>query len=182
MSSITKVAGPLVVADGMSEAKMFEVVRVSKERLVGEVIELHGDSASIQVYEETSGIGPGEPVERTGTTLSVELAPGLLTSIYDGIQRPLELIEQQAKSPFISRGIEVPALDRKKKWEFKATVKAGDAVTGGDVLGTVQETTLIEHRVMVPPTLAGTVKSIKNGSHTIEDIIAHIETKDEKTV
>ncbi len=181
-ASITKVAGPLVVADGMSEAKMYEVVRVSKERLVGEVIELHGDTASIQVYEETSGIGPGEVVERTGTTLSVELAPGLLSSIYDGIQRPLELIEQAAKSPFISRGIEVPALDRKKKWDFKATVKVGDSVIGGDVLGTVQETTLIEHRVMVPPTLAGTLKSIKSGAHTIEEVIAQIETQDGKTV
>ena len=181
-ASITKVAGPLVVANGMSEAKMFEVVRVSKERLVGEVIELHGDSASIQVYEETSGIGPGEPVERTGTTLSVELAPGLLTSIYDGIQRPLELIEQQAKSPFISRGIEVPALDRKKQWEFKATAKVGDAVSGGDVLGTVQETTLIEHRIMVPPALSGKVKSIKGGLHTIEKVIAQIETNDGTTV
>lgn len=181
-ASITKVSGPLVVASGMSEAKMFEVVRVSRERLVGEVIELHGDTASIQVYEETSGIGPGEPVERTGTTLSVELAPGLLTSIYDGIQRPLELIEQKAKSPFIARGIEVPALDRTKKWDFKATAKAGDAVTGGDILGTVQETTLIEHRVMVPPTLFGTVKSIKSGAHTIEDVIAEIETTDGKTI
>lgn len=179
---ITKVAGPLVVASGMGEAKMYEVVRVSKERLVGEVIELHGDTASIQVYEETSGIGPGEPVERTGTTLSVELAPGLLTSIYDGIQRPLELIEQKAGSPFISRGIEVPSLDRKKKWDFKATAKAGDTVTGGDVLGTVQETTLIEHRVMVPPELKGTLKSIKSGAHTIEEDIAEIETTDGKTV
>lgn len=181
-ASITKVAGPLVVANGMSEAKMFEVVRVSKERLVGEVIELHGDTASIQVYEETSGIGPGEPVEHTGTTLSVELAPGLLTSIYDGIQRPLELIEKKAESPFISRGIEVPALDRKKKWEFKAVAKVGDKLVGGDVLGTVQETTLIEHRVMVPPTLSGTLKSIKSGSYTIEEVIAQIETADGKTV
>ncbi|MEK7563426.1 MAG: V-type ATP synthase subunit A [Patescibacteria group bacterium] len=181
-ASITKVAGPLVVADGMSEAKMYEVVRVSKERLVGEVIELHGDTASIQVYEETSGIGPGESVERTGTTLSVELAPGLLTSIYDGIQRPLELIEKAAKSPFISRGIEVPALDRHKKWDFKPAMKVGENVTGGDVLGTVQETVLIEHRVMVPPALAGTLRSIKSGVHTIEEVIAQIETQDGKTV
>src|SRR3990167_5628108 len=153
-ASITKVAGPLVVASGMSEAKMFEVVRVSKERLIGEVIELHGNEASIQVYEETSGIMPGEPVERTGLTLSVELAPGLLTSIFDGIQRPLELIEKESKSPYTARGIEVPSLDRSKKWEFKAVAKKGETVQPGQILGTVQETTLIEHRVMVPPGVA----------------------------
>lgn len=175
---ITKVAGPLVVAKGMSDAKMFEVVRVSSEKLVGEVIELHGDEASIQVYEETSGIKPGEPVERTGLTLSVELAPGLLTSIFDGIQRPLELIEKEGNSPFIGRGVEVPSLDRSKKWDFKAVAKKGDKVEQGDVLGTVQETTLIEHRIMVPPSVKGTVKSIKSGNHTIEEVIAVIE--DEK--
>lgn len=172
---ITKVAGPLVKASGMQEARMFEVVRVSKERLVGEVIELHGDEASIQVYEETSGIAPGGPVECTGLTLSVDLAPGLLQSIFDGIQRPLELIEQESKSAFIARGIEVPALDRSKKWEFKATAKKGEQVTSGDILGTVQETTLIEHRIMVPPSIEGTVKSIRSGTHTIEDVIAIIE-------
>jgi V/A-type H+-transporting ATPase subunit A len=174
---ITKVAGPLVVAKGMNAAKMFEVVRVSHEKLVGEVIELHGDEASIQVYEETSGIKPGEPVELTGLTLSVELAPGLLTSIFDGIQRPLELIEKESKSPFIARGVEVPALDRKKKWDFKAVAQKGDEVTPGMVLGTVQETALIEHRIMVPPSLKGTLKSIKSGSHTIEDVIAVIENE-----
>lgn len=174
---ITKIAGPLVKASGMSEAKMFEVVRVSKERLVGEVIELKGDEASIQVYEETSGIRPGEVVELTGLTLSVELAPGLLTSIFDGIQRPLELIEQANKSPYITRGIDVPALDKKKKWDFKAVAEKGQEVQPGDVLGTVQETALIEHRIMVPPSIKGTVKSIKSGSHTIEDIIAVITTE-----
>jgi V/A-type H+/Na+-transporting ATPase subunit A len=180
---ITKVAGPLVKASGMSEAKMFEVVRVSNERLVGEVIELHGDEASIQVYEETSGIKPGEPVERTGLTLSVELAPGLLTSIFDGIQRPLELIEKESKSPFIARGIEVPALDRKQKWDFTAVAKKGDIVEAGDVLGTVQETTLILHKVMVPPGIQGTVKEIKSGTFTIEQIIAVIDTpKGEKEI
>jgi len=173
---IIKVAGPLVVASGMSEAKMYEVVRVGTEKLVGEVIELHGDKASIQVYEETSGIVPGEPVERTGLTLSVELAPGLLTSIFDGIQRPLELIEQASKSPFIARGIEVPALDKKKKWDFKATMAKGVIVSEGDVIGTVQETTLIEHRIMVPPGVNGTLMSIKSGSHTIEEIIAVVTT------
>lgn len=179
-SVISKVAGPLVVAKGMSEAKMFEVVRVSKEHLIGEVIELHGDEASIQVYEETSGIMPGEPVERTGLTLSVELAPGLLTSIFDGIQRPLELIEKESKSPYIARGIEVPSLDRTKKWDFKATAKTGQDVKPGDILGTVQETTLIEHRIMVPPGVSGTVKEIKSGSFTIEDTIAVLETNNEK--
>ena len=174
-STIIKVAGPLVVASGMSEAKMYEVVRVAKERLVGEVIELHGDCASIQVYEETSGIGPGEPVERTGLTLSVELAPGLLESIYDGIQRPLELIEKEAKSPYITRGIEVPGLSRTKKWDFTSVAKVGDRVEGGDVLGTVPETSLILHKVMVPPGISGTVKKIESGSCTIEEIVAVIE-------
>ncbi len=177
---ITKVAGPLVVANGMSEAKMYEVVRVSKEKLVGEVIELHGDSASIQVYEETSGITPGDTVERTGTTLSVELAPGLLTSIYDGIQRPLELIEQQAKSPFITRGINVPGIDRKRAWEFKPVAKVGSTVVAGDVLGTVQETTLILHKIMVPPGMGGTVKEVKSGSFTVEETVAVIETENGK--
>ncbi|MDD3896263.1 MAG: V-type ATP synthase subunit A [Candidatus Peribacteraceae bacterium] len=176
--TIIKVAGPLVVAKGMKNAKMYEVVRVSKENLIGEVIELHGDNASIQVYEETSGIGPGEPVTLTGETLSVELAPGLLTTFYDGIQRPLKLIEEEARSPFIPRGINVPALSRSTKWEFKATKKSGDAVQEGDVLGTVQETTLIEHRVMVPPHMDGTVKQIESGSFTIEQIVATIETAD----
>ena len=178
--TITKVAGPLVVAKGMKDAKMFEVVKVSKESLVGEVIELHGDEASIQVYEETSGIGPGEPVERTGLTLSVELAPGLLESIYDGIQRPLNLIEDKAGSAFISRGIDVPGLDRSKKWDFTPTASVGDAVKGGDILGTVPETTLIEHKVMVPPNVEGKLVDIKSGSFTIEDTIAVVETQDGK--
>lgn len=180
-ASIIKVAGPLVIASGMKKAKMFEVVRVGTERLVGEVIELHNDTASIQVYEETSGIKPGEPVELTGQTLSVELAPGLLTSIYDGIQRPLHLIEEAAKSPFITRGIDVPGLDRNKKWDFEPVAKSGDKLEQGDVLGIVQETTLIAHKVMVPPGMEGTLKSIKGGSFTIEDTVAEIETEDGKT-
>ncbi len=179
-ATITKVAGPLVVASGMSDAKMFEVVKVSKEKLIGEVIELHGEEASIQVYEETSGIGPGEPVERTGLTLSVDLGPGLLESIYDGIQRPLELIEKEANSPFISRGIEVPGLDRSKKWELTATASVGDEVQGGDILGTVPETSLIEHKVMVPPNLSGTLEEVKSGSFTIEETIAVIKDADGK--
>ncbi len=181
MPIITKVSGPLVVANGMQHAKMYEVVRVSKEKLVGEVIELHGDEASIQVYEETSGIGPGEPVELTGQTLSVDLAPGLLTSIFDGIQRPLSLIEEKAQSPFISRGIEVPSLDRTVKWDFAAKKSKGDQVGSGDILGTVQETTLIEHRVMVPHGIEGTIKSISSGKHTITDVIATIEDASGKT-
>lgn len=181
-ASIIKVAGPLVVASGMRQAKMYEVVRVANERLVGEVIELHGDTASIQVYEETSGVKPGEPVELTGQTLSVDLAPGLLTSIFDGIQRPLELIEKKAGSPFITRGIDVPGIDRKKAWDFKPAVSVGAAVQGGDVLGTVQETTLIEHRVMVPPSVQGVVKSIVSGAKTIEETVATIEQADGKMV
>ena len=175
--TIVKVAGPLVVAKGMRSAKMFEVVRVSKENLVGEVIELHGDEASIQVYEETSGIGPGEPVTCTGETLSVELAPGLLTSIYDGVQRPLELIEREAKSAFINRGIDVPGLDHSKKWNFKPVVSVGDTVQEGDILGTVQETVLIEHKVMVPSGVSGTLKSIESGAFTIDEIIATVKTE-----
>jgi len=178
--TIIKVAGALVVAKGMKEAKMYEVVRVSKENLTGEVIELHGDTASIQVYEETSGIGPGEPVELTGTTLSVDLGPGLLETFYDGIQRPLKLIEQEAKSPYITRGINVPGLDRKRKWDFKAVAEVGNTVGEGDILGTVQETTLIEHRVMVPPSMSGTVSEIKSGNFNIEEIVAVIDTEDEK--
>lgn len=177
---ITKVAGPLVVASGMQQAKMYEVVRVANEKLVGEVIELHGDTASIQVYEETSGVKPGEPVELTGQTLSVELAPGLLTSIFDGIQRPLELIEQKAGSPFITRGIEVPSLNRSTKWDFVPKASKGDSVNEGDILGTVQETTLIEHRVMVPVGVSGTIKSISSGKFTIEEVIAEIESADGK--
>lgn len=173
--TIIKISGPLVVAKGMSQAKMYEVVRVANERLVGEVIELHGEEASIQVYEETSGITPGQPVELTGQTLSVELAPGLLTSFYDGIQRPLELIEKEAGNVFITRGINVPGLSRSAKWDFTATVSVGDQVTGGDQLGTVPETTLIEHKVMVPPALSGTIVDIKSGTFTIEDTIAILQ-------
>lgn len=177
---IIKVSGPLVVASGMQNAKMYEVVRVSSEKLVGEVIELHGDKASIQVYEETSGIGPGDTVELTGQTLSVELAPGLLTSFYDGIQRPLELIEREAKSVFITRGINVPGLSRTKQWDFVAVKQKGDIVEAGDILGTVQETTLIEHKILVPVGVHGTIVSISSGSFTIEETICVIETTEGK--
>jgi len=171
---ILRVAGPLVIANGMKNAKMFEVTRVGDERLMGEIIRLNGDEAAIQVYEETAGIGPGEPVELTGETMTVELGPGLLTSIYDGIQRPLSGIESKV-GPFITRGVEVPGLDYDKKWDLKAVVKNGDKVIGGDVLGTIQETTLIEHKVMVPPHIEGTVKSIKSGKLSIKEIVAEIE-------
>lgn len=173
--TIIKVAGPLVVAEGMTGARMYEVVRVGKERLVGEIIRIEGTKASIQVYEETGGVAPGEPVERTGDTLSVDLGPGLLESIYDGVQRPLSAIEAKV-GPFITRGVEAVALDEVRKWDFKAVVKVGDKVETGDVLGTVQETTLIEHRVMVNPMIAkGTVKEIKSGSFTVRDTVAVIE-------
>lgn len=180
--TIIKVSGPLVVAEGMEHAKMYEVVRVSDHRLIGEVIRLENGKASIQVYEETSGIGPGEPVYLTGQTLSVELAPGLLSTIYDGIQRPLDLIEEQSKSPFISRGIDVPSISREKKWDFKATMKKGDKVECGDILGEVQETTLIMHRIMVPSSInKGTIEQIKSGNFTIEDVIAVIKDENGKS-
>ncbi|MBU1018546.1 MAG: V-type ATP synthase subunit A [Patescibacteria group bacterium] len=173
--TIVKVAGSLVVAKGLPEAKMYEVMRVSEEGLIGEVIEIKGDRVSIQVYEETSGIGPGEPVFQTGTTMSVDLGPGLLESIYDGIQRPLALIEKEVGS-FINRGIEVPALDRKKKWNFEPTVNKDDNVIAGDVLGEVQETNLIRHKIMVPPNIkGGKILEIKSGEHTIEEPIAILE-------
>jgi len=171
---ITKVSGPLVVASGMAEAKMYEVVKVSKEKLIGEIIELNGDKAYIQVYEETSGLGPGEPVFRTEMPMTVELGPGLLTSIYDGIQRPLSLISKKAGA-YITRGIEVPALDPDKKWKFKPLVKEGNEIKAGDVLGITQETSLIEHKIMVPPTLkSGTVKKINEGEFTINEVIAEV--------
>jgi len=177
--TIVKVSGPLVVAKGMSEAKMYEVVRVSEEGLIGEVIELESDKASIQVYEETAGIGPGAPVQLTGQTMSVELGPGLLEGIFDGIQRPLALIEKEAGA-FITRGIDVPALDKSKKWDFEPTANKGDKVVEGDTLGTVQETSLIEHKVMVPPGVNGTVEEIHGGSKTVEETIAVIKDEDDK--
>ena len=172
---IVRVTGPLVRASGMSDAKLYELVKVSEERLLGEIIELHGDIASIQVYEETAGVGPGDPVFRTGKTMSVALAPGLLESIYDGVQRPLKSIEEASGSVYIKRGIDAEALDKNKKWDFKATAKVGDKVTGGDILGTVDETKLIVHKVMVPPNVSGTVSVIKSGSFNITEIVAEIK-------
>lgn len=172
---ISKIAGPLVVATGMREANMFDVVRVSDSKLIGEIIEMHGDRASIQVYEETSGLGTGSPVESTGEPLSVELGPGLIEGIFDGIQRPLEKIRELVGNSLV-RGIEVPALDRDKKWHFVPKVKPGDKVVGGDILGTVQETEIVEHRIMVKPGVVGTVKAIAEGDYTVTEQIGSIET------
>ena len=177
---ILRVSGPLVQADGMRSAKMFEIVKVSDEKLLGEIIELNGNVASIQVYEETAGIGPGEPVFRTGKIMSAELGPGLLESIYDGIQRPLKLIEVKSGSHFIARGIETPGIDPEKKWDFKPVVKVGQEVVEGDVLGEVQETTLISHKVMVPPEITGKIVKITGGSFNVTETIAIIETKEGK--
>ena len=173
--TIVKVSGPLVVASGMADAKMFDVVRVSEKRLIGEIIELRGEMASIQVYEETSGLGPGEPVESMGEPLSVELGPGLIESIYDGIQRPLTVIREMVGDR-IARGIEAPALNREKKWDFKPAVKTGDSVQGGDILGTVQETSVVEHRILVPVGIEGTLEWIHTGEAAIEETIARIKT------
>ena len=175
--TIKKVAGPLVIASGMRDANMSDVVRVSEKRLIGEIIEMHGDEASIQVYEETSGLGPGEPVESTGAPMSVELGPGLITSIYDGIQRPLDDI-MKISGNNLQRGVEVASLKRDKKWDFVPVAKVGDEVSAGDVLGTVQETAVVEQKIMVPYGLAGTVKEIKAGEFTVEEVVAVLSTKD----
>ena len=174
--TIKKVAGPLVIAEGMRDANMFDVVRVSSQRLIGEIIEIHGDEASIQVYEETSGLGPGEPVESMGVPMSVELGPGLITSIYDGIQRPLDDI-MKISGNNLKRGVEVASLKRDKKWEFVPAAKAGDEVEAGDVLGTVQETIVVQQKIMVPYGVKGTVKEIKAGAFTVEEVVAVIATE-----
>ena len=174
--TIKKVAGPLVIAEGMRDANMFDVVRVSSQRLIGEIIEIHGDEASIQVYEETSGLGPGEPVESMGVPMSVELGPGLITSIYDGIQRPLDDI-MKISGNNLKRGVEVASLKREKKWEFVPVAKVGDEVEAGDVLGTVQETIVVQQKIMVPYGVKGTVKEIKAGAFTVEEVVAVIATE-----
>ena len=173
---IKKVAGPLVIAEGMHDANMFDVVRVSNQRLIGEIIEMHGDEASIQVYEETSGLGPGEPVESMEVPMSVELGPGLITSIYDGIQRPLDDI-MKVSGNSLKRGVEVPSLKRNLKWEFVPTAKVGDEVETGDVIGTVQETVLVQQKIMVPYGVKGTIKEIKAGEFTVEEVVAVVETE-----
>ena len=176
---IVKISGPLVIAEGMREANMFDVVRVGEDKLIGEIIEMHGDRASIQVYEETAGLGRGEKVVSTGAPLSVELGPGIVTNIYDGIQRPLEKMREVCGSN-IQRGIDLPALDREKKWKFTASVKAGTEVSGGDVLGYVDETEVIRHKIMVPPTVHGTVKELFSGEYTVVDKIGIIDTGKEE--
>jgi len=175
--TVRKVAGPLVVAEGMQNANMFDVVRVGKQRLIGEIIEIHGDQASIQVYEETAGLGPGAPVESTGEPLSVELGPGLIGSIFDGIQRPLVNI-MEAIGTNLERGIEIPALNREKKWHFVPCVSDGTEVEAGDVIGTVNETEIVVHKIMVPYGFRGKIKSIKEGDYTVLDTVAVLETED----
>lgn len=175
MGTIIKVSGPLIVAGGMADAKMYDVVRVGKQHLIGEIIELRGDKASVQVYEETAGIGPGDEVVSTGLPLSVELGPGLIEGIYDGIQRPLETL-REIGGDRIARGVEAHALDRTKKWAFTATVSKGDAVKAGDEIGFVNENVLIRHKIMVPFGADGVVKSVKSGDFTVEDVVAEIET------
>jgi V/A-type H+-transporting ATPase subunit A len=176
-AKIVKVAGPVVVAEGMAGARMYDVVRVGKLNLIGEIVELKGDSASIQVYEETTGIGPGEPVVDTGVPLSVELGPGLIESIYDGIQRPLDLLVK-AEGEFMSRGSAMPGLNREKKWHFKPNIKNGEMVGPGDIIGEVQETTLLKHKIMVPPELKGTLQKITEGDYTVEETIGIVLAED----
>ncbi len=174
---IIKVSGPLVVAEGMDEANVYDVVKVGEKGLIGEIIEMRGDKASIQVYEETSGIGPGDPVITTGEPLSVELGPGLIESMFDGIQRPLDAFMKAANSAFLSKGVEVKSLNREKKWPFMPAAKVGDKVSAGDVIGTVQETAVVLHRIMVPFGVEGTIKEIKAGDFNVEEVIAVVETE-----
>jgi V/A-type H+-transporting ATPase subunit A len=176
-AKIVKVAGPVVVAEGMTGARMYDVVRVAKMKIIGEIVELKGDLASIQVYEETTGIGPGEPVEDTGLPLSVELGPGLIESIYDGIQRPLDTLNE-IEGEFMSRGSALPGLNREKKWPFKPTVQKGDTVTPGDIIGEVTESTLVTHRIMVPADVAGKLEDIREGQFTVEDTIGIVAAED----
>ena len=179
--NIVKVAGPLIIADGMRDANMFDVVRVSEQRLIGEIIEMHGSRASIQVYEETSGIGPGETVESTGKPLSVELGPGLIGSIFDGIQRPLEEI-MKVSGTNLTRGVDVPSLSREKIWHFTPCVAVGDRVESGDSLGSVPETSVVRHKILVPNGLSGTVTAIAEGDYTVTDTVATLQTADGRSV
>ncbi|MEG2018684.1 MAG: V-type ATP synthase subunit A, partial [Clostridium sp.] len=178
---IKKVAGPLVIAEGMRDANMYDVVRVSSQRLIGEIIEIHGDKASIQVYEETSGIGPGEVVESTNAPLSVELGPGLVGSIFDGIQRPLVEI-MKAIGNNLSRGVDILSLNRNTKWHFEPSAKVGDFVQEGDIIGTVRETEIIVHKIMIPNGVKGVVKTINEGDYTIENVVAVIESEEGKLI
>ncbi|MDD5090262.1 MAG: V-type ATP synthase subunit A [Candidatus Wallbacteria bacterium] len=174
---IVKVAGPLVVARNVPNAKMYDVVRVSGEKLIGEIIEIHKDKASIQVYEDTAGLGPGDPVYTTGAPLSIELGPGLLESIYDGIQRPLDQIKILS-GDYITRGVEAPGLNREKSWNFAPAVRAGDKLSAGDIIGTVQETPIVVHKVMVPPGKSGQVTKIEGGAKKVTDIVCVLKDGD----
>ena len=176
---IIKVSGPLVIAEGMREANMFDVVRVGEDSLIGEIIEMHGDRASIQVYEETAGLGKGDKVVSTGAPLSVELGPGLMENIYDGIQRPLVAIKN-AVGPNITRGINIPALDREKKWYFEATAKKGDTVTGGDIYGIVRENEVVKHKIMAPPGTSGVIEELLSGYYTVTDAIGKLRVAGDK--
>ena len=175
VGKIIKVSGPLVVAEGMDEANVYDVVQVSDNKLIGEIIEMRGDRASIQVYEETVGIGPGEPVYSTGEPLSVELGPGLLEAMFDGIQRPLKEFQEVA-GDYLNKGVAVPSLNRERKWEFEPVLSAGEKVEAGDIIGTVQETSVISHKIMIPLGVEGTLKSIEKGSFTVTDTVAVVET------
>jgi len=177
MGKIIKISGPVVTANGMKGSRMYDVVKVGKEKLIGEIIQLEGDNAIIQVYEETTGVKPGEPADSTGLPLSVELGPGLLTSIYDGIARPLPVLAELS-GDFITRGLIADSLDKKKKFNFEATAKVGDEVKGGDIIGTVQETEVIVHKILVPPNVNGKITKIISGNHTVEEVICVVKTKD----
>ena len=179
---IIKVSGPLVVAEGMDEANIYDVCKVGEKGLIGEIIEMRGDKASIQVYEETSGIGPGDPVVTTGEPLSVELGPGLIESMFDGIQRPLDAFMEAAQSAFLTKGVSVPSLNREKKWDFVPTAKVGDEVSSGDVIGTVEETAVVTQKIMIPvktngQIITGKIKDIKGGSFTVTETVAVVETE-----
>jgi len=174
---IVKVSGPLVMAEGMEHANIQDLCYVGDMKLVGEIIEMRHDVASIQVYEETSGLGPGEPVETTGEALSVELGPGIVSQMFDGIQRPLDTFKEKTESDYLVRGVNISNLDRDKKWSFTATKSVGDQVETGDIVGTIQETKVIEHRIMVPHGVKGTIKSIESGEYTLEDTVYSIETE-----
>lgn len=179
--SIVKVSGPLIIAEGMRNATMYDVVRVSEHNLIGEIIEMHGDKASIQVYEETAGMGPGEPVVSTGSPLSVELGPGLIGNIYDGIQRPLEKMREKVGSN-ITRGIEIKPLDRETKWHFRPTVEKGIRVNSGDIIGVVEETVVVEHKIMIPYGIKGVVEEIYEGSFTVEETVAKVRKDNDELV
>lgn len=177
IGKIIKVSGPLVVAEGMDEANIYDVCKVGEKGLIGEIIEMRGDKASIQVYEETSGIGPGDPVQTTGEPLSVELGPGLIESMFDGIQRPLDAFMEAAQSPFLTKGVSVKSLNRSRIWNFVPTVKEGDEVEAGDIIGTVQETAVVLHKIMVPFGVKGTIKSIKAGEFNVEETVCIVSTE-----